>query len=145
MGILTDGRPPRRNTSAYLRRAVAKGQNIYAITAPLAAAFAKRTFRHLLSNMAKHPAQHRSRPPPSVRCTTTPIIHSSLLIPSSLAPVAIRRTIRGLNDAASSDRSSAFDRITASVADDLPRISRAIWTTPREAERTRRACGIRTR
>lgn len=55
MGILTDERPPRRNTSAYLRRAVAKGQNIYAITAPLAAAFAKRTFRHLSSNMAKHP------------------------------------------------------------------------------------------
>jgi hypothetical protein len=26
-----------------------------------------------------------------------------------------------------------------------PRISRAIWTTPREAERTRRACGTRTR
>ena len=34
--------------------------------------------------------------------------------------------------------------LTASVADDLPRISRAIWTAPREAERTRRACGIRT-
>jgi hypothetical protein len=60
------------------------------------------------------------------------------------APVAIRRTIHGLNDAASSDRSSASDRIMASVADDLPRVSRAIWTAPREAERTRRACGIRT-
>ena len=33
----------------------------------------------------------------------------------ALAPVAIRRTIRGLNDAASSDHSSAFDRITASA------------------------------
>jgi hypothetical protein len=33
---------------------------------------------------------------------------------------------------------------TASVAGDLPRVSRAIWTAPREAERTRRACGIRT-
>src|ERR1700716_3452578 len=39
---------------------------------------------------------------------------------------------------------SASDRITASVAGDLPRIIRAIWTAPREAERTRRACGIRT-
>jgi prevent-host-death family protein len=38
----------------------------------------------------------------------------------ALAPVAIRRNIRGLNDAASSDRSSASDRITASVAGDLP-------------------------
>ena len=62
----------------------------------------------------------------------------------ALAPVAIRRNIRGLNDAASSDRSSASDRITASVAGDLPGVSRAIWTAPREAERTRRACGIRT-
>jgi hypothetical protein len=62
----------------------------------------------------------------------------------ALAPVAKRRNIRGLNDAASSDRSSASDRITASVAGDLPGVSRAIWTTPREAERTRRACGIRT-
>ena len=35
MGILTDGGQPWRNTSAYLRRAVAKGQNIYAITAPV--------------------------------------------------------------------------------------------------------------
>jgi hypothetical protein len=42
------------------------------------------------------------------------------------------------------DRSSASERITASVADDLPRVSRAIWTAPREAARTRRACGIRT-
>ena len=62
----------------------------------------------------------------------------------SLAPVSIRRNIRRLNDAASSDRSSASDRITASVAGDLPRVSRAIWTAPREGERTRRACGIRT-
>jgi len=62
----------------------------------------------------------------------------------SLAPVAIRRTILGLNDAASSDRSSASDRITVSIAGDLPRISRAIWTALREAERTLRACGIRT-
>ena len=30
------------------------------------------------------------------------------------------------------------------LAGDLPRVSRAIWTAPREAERTRRACGIRT-
>jgi hypothetical protein len=37
-------------------------------------------------------------------------------------------------------RSSASDRITASFADDLPRVSRAIWTVPRDAERTRRAC-----
>lgn len=59
----------------------------------------------------------------------------------ALAPVAIRRAIRGLNDAASSDRSSASDRITAS---DLPGVSRAIWTAPREAGRTRRACGKRT-
>jgi hypothetical protein len=43
-----------------------------------------------------------------------------------------------------SDRSSASDRIMASVAGDLPGVSRAIWTAPREAERTRRACGIRT-
>ena len=63
----------------------------------------------------------------------------------ALAPVAIRRNIRGLNDAASSDGSSASDRITASVAGgDLPGVSRATWTAPREAERTRRACGIRT-
>ena len=34
---------------------------------------------------------------------------------------------------------------TASVAGELVRISRAIQTAPREAERTRRACGIRTR
>jgi hypothetical protein len=47
-------------------------------------------------------------------------------------------------DGAWSDRSSASDRIMASVASDLPRVSRAIWTAPREAERTRRACGIRT-
>ena len=44
-----------------------------------------------------------------------------------------------------SDRSSASDRIAASVAGDLPRVSRAIWTVPREAARTWRACGIRTR
>jgi len=62
----------------------------------------------------------------------------------ALAPVAKRRNIRGLNDAASRDRSSASYRITASVAGDLPGVSRAIWTAPREAERTRRACGIRT-
>ena len=53
---------------------------------------------------------------------------------------------RGIDrDAAWSDRSSASDRITASVAGDLPRVSRAIRTAPREAARTRRACGIRTR
>ncbi|RUU05409.1 hypothetical protein EOD23_15330 [Mesorhizobium sp. USDA-HM6] len=46
--------------------------------------------------------------------------------------------------AASSDRSSASDRITASLAGDLPRVSRAIRTVPREAARARRACGIRT-
>ena len=34
--------PPWRNTSAYLRRAVAKGQDIYAITAPLACAAVER-------------------------------------------------------------------------------------------------------
>ena len=62
----------------------------------------------------------------------------------ALAPVAIRRNIRGLNDAASSDHSSASDRITASVAGDLPGVSRAIPTAQPEAERTRRACGIRT-
>jgi hypothetical protein len=39
---------------------------------------------------------------------------------------------------------AASDRITASVAGDLPGISRAIWTALREAERTWRACGIRT-
>ncbi len=54
------------------------------------------------------------------------------------------RNIRGLNDAASSDRSSASDRITASVDADLPGVGRAILTAPREAERTQRACGIRT-
>jgi hypothetical protein len=47
------------------------------------ACFAKRTFRHLSSNMAKH---HRTTSikatPPCVRCTTTPIIHTSLVIPS---------------------------------------------------------------
>src|SRR5579862_4635602 len=32
-----------------------------------------------------------------------------------------------------------------STAGDLPRISRAIWTAPREAERIPPACGIRTR
>ena len=63
----------------------------------------------------------------------------------ALAPVAIRRNIRRLNDAVSSDRSSATDRITAGVAGDLPGVSRAIWTAPREAVRTRRACGRRTR
>ena len=31
------------------------------------------------------------------------------------------------------------------TAGDLLRVSRAIWRAPREAERTRRACGIRTR
>ena len=36
-------------------RITSKGQYIYAIAAPLAAAFAKRTFRHLSSIMAKHP------------------------------------------------------------------------------------------
>ena len=52
---------------------------------------------------------------------------------------------RGIDlDAASSARSSASDRIMKSVASDLPRVSRAIWTAPREAARTRRACGIRT-
>jgi hypothetical protein len=56
-------------------------------------------------------------------------------------PSAARRFDR---DVAWSDRGSASDRITASVAGDLPRVSRAIWTAPREAERTRRACGIRT-
>jgi hypothetical protein len=30
---------------------------------------------------------------------------------------------------------SASDRITASVTGDLPGVSRAIWTAPREAER----------
>jgi hypothetical protein len=34
--------------------------------------------------------------------------------------------------------------LTASVAGDLPRVSRAISTVPREAARTRRACGIGT-
>ena len=33
----------------------------------------------------------------------------------------------------------------AGVVGDLPRVSRAIRTVPREAARTRRACGIRTR
>jgi hypothetical protein len=59
----------------------------------------------------------------------------------ALAPVAKRRNSRGLNDAGSGDRSSASDRIAASVAGDLPGVSRATWTAPREAERTRRACG----
>lgn len=45
--------------------------------------------------------------------------------------------------AASSDHSWALAR-RASVADDQSRVSRAIWTVPREAERMRRACGIRT-
>jgi hypothetical protein len=45
----------------------------------------------------------------------------------------------------SSDRGSASDRVTASIAGDLPRVSPAIWPAPREVERTRRACGIRTR
>ena len=57
-----------------------------------------------------------------------------------LAPVAIRRNIRGLNDAASSDRSSASDRITASVAGDLPRVSRASvarYGQPREKRSVR--------
>lgn len=31
-----------------------------------------------------------------------------------------------------------------SAIGDLPGVSRAIWTAPREAERTRRAYGIRT-
>jgi hypothetical protein len=62
----------------------------------------------------------------------------------TLAPGAIRRNVRGSNDAASSDRSSASGRIAASVTGDLPGVSRAIWTAPREAERMRRACGIRT-
>jgi hypothetical protein len=35
-------------------------------------------------------------------------------------------------------------RLRASVAGDLPRVSRAIRTVPRETARTRRACGIRT-
>jgi hypothetical protein len=61
-----------------------------------------------------------------------------------LAPVAVRCNIRGLNNAASSDRSSASDRIMASVAGDQPGVSRAIWTAPREAERKPQACGIRT-
>jgi hypothetical protein len=47
----------------------------------------------------------------------------------ALAPVATRRNIRGLNDAAPSDRSSASDRITASVAGDLRAScgSEAVW------------------
>jgi hypothetical protein len=63
------------------------------------------------------------------------------------APVSLVRIVpaRGIDrDVAWSDRSSASDRITASVAGDLPGVSRAIWTAPREAERTRQACGIRT-
>jgi hypothetical protein len=48
----------------------------------------------------------------------------------ALPPVAIRRNIRELNDAASSDRNSASDRITASAAGDLPGVSREIWTAP---------------
>jgi hypothetical protein len=38
-------------------------------------------------------------------------------------------------------RSSSSGPITASLTGDLPRVSRAMWTAPREAERTRRACG----
>jgi hypothetical protein len=53
----------------------------------------------------------------------------------ALAPVAIRRNIRGLNDAASSDRSSASDRITASVAGDLPGPSVVRYRQPREKRR----------
>jgi hypothetical protein len=53
---------------------------------------------------------------------------------------------RGIDrDAAWSDRSSASGRIAASVAGDLPRVSRAIRTVLRQAARTQRACGIRTR
>ena len=61
--------------------------------------------------------------------------------PSRKLPSAARGIDR---DVAWSDRIAASDRITASFAGDLPRVSRAIWTAPREAERTRRACGIRT-
>src|ERR1700724_3742660 len=35
-----------------------------------------------------------------------------------------------------------FQRL--SIAGDLPGVSRAIWTAPREVARTRRACGIQT-
>jgi hypothetical protein len=73
------------------------------------------------------------------------------LFPNPLAPPHRRRSrklssaARGIDrDVAWSDRRPASDRITASVAGDLPRISRAIRTVPREAARTRRACGIRT-
>ena len=62
----------------------------------------------------------------------------------ALAPVAIRRNTRGLNDIDLSERSSASDRITAIVVGDLPGISHAIPTVPREAERARGAYGIRT-
>jgi hypothetical protein len=48
------------------------------------------------------------------------MVKSVAVSSAALAPVAIRRNIRGLNDAASGDRSSASDRITASVAGDLP-------------------------
>ena len=54
----------------------------------------------------------------------------------ALAPVAKRRNIRGLNDAASSDRSSASDRITASVAGDL-RASVARYGPPRKKRSAR--------
>ena len=71
--------------------------------------------------------------------------------PNPLAPPHRRHSrklpsaARGIDrDVAWSDRSSASDRITASVAGDLPRVSRAIRTIPREAARTRRAGGIRT-
>ena len=56
------------------------------------------------------------------------------------------RDSAGINpDLTWSDCRSASNRLTASVAGDLLRISRVIQTDPREAERTRQACEIRTR
>jgi hypothetical protein len=74
-----------------------------------------------------------------------PLFSNPLATPHRRHSRRLPSAARGIDrDVAWSDRSSASDRITASVAGDLPRVSRAIWTAPREAERTRRACGIRT-
>src|SRR6476646_1045500 len=74
-----------------------------------------------------------------------PIINPTDVRFAPTAPIIIRQQNDAMGQKGQPCLLGTFIHLPTIRLADLLRISRAIWTAPREAERIPRACGIRTR